>query len=188
MVAFSETGNLIRSTISLAVTIQKGSLIDFETTGRPRRDGEHEVITVGYMEGDKVTITQRKAEEKTQFYEEVRHTLEGLSKPFFSYYADFEKSIFEMELGMSVRSDEFVDIMEPWKAKANDHGLKWPKLDELISEPEDYFEEHKISGKDVPAVWKRYLVTRDEKLVRSIMEHCLSDILREAILLIRYQN
>jgi hypothetical protein len=130
----------------------------------------------------------RKAEEKTQFYEEIRHTLEGLSKPFFSYYADFEKSIFEMELGMSVSSDEFVDIMEPWKAKANDHGLKWPKLDELISEPEDYFEEHKISGKDVPAVWKSYLVTRDDKLVRSIMEHCLSDILREAILLIRYQS
>jgi len=140
------------------------------------------------MEGNKVIITQRKSEEKAQFYKELKEILEGMSRPFFSYNAGFERSIFEMELGMSVKKEDFVDIMEPWKAKADDHDLKWPKLDELMSEPEDYFKEHKISGKDVPEIWKKYLSNPDDKLLRLIMEHCLSDILREAILLIRYQN
>jgi hypothetical protein len=33
-------------------------------------------------------------------------------------------------------------------------GLKWPKLDELVSEPEEYFGEARVSGRDVPAIWR----------------------------------
>lgn len=188
MSELKETKNHIVSTIALVMGIKQGSLIDFETTGRPRIDGEHEVVTLGYMEENKVVITQRKTEDKSQFYAETKTTLERLSKPYFSYNAAFEKEILETEFGLSVKSQDFIDIMDPWKVKADGRGLKWPKLDELISEPEDYFKEHKISGKDVPSIWKAFLMTEDERLLKIIMEHCLSDILREAILLIRYQG
>lgn len=188
MSELNETKGHIQSTITLVMGIQGGSLIDFETTGRPGKDGEHEVITLGYMEGNKVIITQRKTKDTTQFYRETKSTVEALSKPYFSYNADFEREIMQRELGMSVKREEFVDVMGPWRTKADGRGLKWPKLDELISEPEDYFKEHKISGSDVPSIWKAYLITQDEKLLKIIMEHCLSDILREAILLIRYQG
>ena len=188
MAGLTETKNHIKSTITLAMSVQEGTLIDFETTGRPRKDRDHEVITLGLLEGNKVTITQRKTSDKTQFYKEVKEIFGSLRKPYYSYNADFERSITERELGISVKAKDFVDIMGPWREKADNRGLKWPKLDELMSEPEDYFKEHKVSGKDVPTIWKAYLTTEDEKLLKMIMEHCLSDILREAILLIRYQG
>lgn len=57
-----------------------------------------------------------------------------------------------------------------------------PKLNDLISEPEDYFSEEKITGKDVPVLWKAYLAGGTERLVKMIMKHCLSDVLKEIIL------
>lgn len=187
MAGITKTQTHLRSTMALAMAVSQGSLIDFETTGRPRIDRSHEVVTLGYMEENRVIITQRKGEDREGFYEEVKQILRGLPKPYFSYNAGFERSVFETELGISTKKDDFVDIMGPWKVRADGLGLKWPKLGELISEPEEYFEHHVASGKDVPDLWKGYLGSRDEKILRVIMEHCLSDILREAVLLIRYQ-
>ena len=186
MKGLTETKNHIRTTITLAIGLEKGSLIDFETTGIPWRDKEHEVVTLGYFHGNKLVIVQRKSKEKSLFYREIREILERLPRPFYSYNSRFEKEIMEKELGLKVRESDFVDLMGPWKEKADFKGIKWPKLDDLISEPEDYFEESKISGKDVPGLWKAYLSGGTEKLLKMIMEHCLSDILREMILLIRY--
>ncbi len=177
----------VETTIVLNIGIHRGSIVDFETTGRPGRDAEHEVVTLGSICGDKVAILQRTSEDRTRFYAEVNNIIEGLPRPFFSYNSSFEQEIMRSELGLSFKSDDFVDIMSPWKAKAEDRGLKWPRLDELISEPEDYFKEQKISGGDVPKTWRSYLTTRDTKFLRMIMEHCLSDVLREAVLLFRYQ-
>lgn len=187
MGGIKETRNHIKSTMTLALAVEKGSLIDFETTGRPRIDSEHEVITLGYFQGHELVVIQRKTEEKGQFYQEVKGTLERLPRPFYAYNADFETSVMQDELGMKVAKTDFVDIMHPWKVKADRFGLKWPKLDELISEPEDYFKDNKISGKDVPGLWKAYLAGGTETLPRMIMEHSLSDLLRETILLIRYE-
>lgn len=133
-------------------------------------------------------IIQRKTKEHVAFYEETRQTLQQLPKPPYSYNAEFERNIMEIELGMHVKDHDLVDIMKPWKEQANNHGLKWPKLDELISEPEDYFRINKISGKDIPGLWKRYLSEGNESILRKIMERSLSDILRETVLLIRYQK
>jgi len=181
-----ETKNHIRTTFTLALGLDRGSLIDFETTGIPGKDREHEVITLGYFHGNKLVVIQRKTREKELFYREIRDILQKLPKPFYSYNSRFEKDIMEKELGLKVRDSDFVDLMRPWKEKANLKGIKWPKLDELISEPEDYFSEEKISGKDVPGLWKAYLAGGTERLLKMIMEHCLSDVLREMILLIRY--
>lgn len=182
-----ETKNHIKSTMTLALGVEKGSLIDFETTGRPNIDKEHEVITLGYFHGNELVVIQRKSKEKDLFYDEIKRILRQLPKPFYSYNADFERSVMEGELGMEADPGDFVDIMRPWKNKAEKSGLKWPKLDELISEPEDYFKNNKISGKDIPGLWKAYLAGGTETLLRMIMEHSLSDLLRETILLVRYE-
>jgi hypothetical protein len=74
--------------------------------------------------------------------------------------------------------------MKPWKVKAVLQGLKWPRLSELISEPQQYFEDRVVSGGDVPKLWKNYLRTGSQKNLTLIMQHNLSDLLREAILLL----
>lgn len=183
-----ETENPITFTKSLQLGMKKGSLIDFETTGRPGVDKEHEVVTLGYMEGNTVIIKQRTIEDKGQFYHEIRGTLWELPRPYHAYNAGFERGIMEAELGISTGPQDFVDIMEPWKAWAESLGFKWPSLDELISEPYTYFNGQRISGKDVPGLWKTYLSSRDGKIPKAISDHCLSDISREAILYIAYQG
>ena len=187
MGGLKETKNHIKSTMTLALGVDPGSLIDFETTGRPRIDNEHEVITLGYFHGNEIVVIQRKTPEKIQFYAEIREILKGLPRPFYSYNSEFEMNIMTDELGMDVGPSDFVDIMRPWRTKAEKARLKWPKLDDLISEPEDYFKDNKISGKDVPGLWKAYLAGGTDVLLRMIMEHSLSDMLRETVLLIRYE-
>jgi len=187
MGGLKETRNHIRSTLTLALGVETGSLIDFETTGRPYLDTEHDVITLGYFHGNELVVIQRKTKEKDLFYSEVKGILKQLPRPFYAYNADFERSVMKEELGLEVGPGDFVDIMRPWKAKAEKAGLKWPKLDELISEPEDYFKDNKISGKDMPGLWKAYLAGGTEVLLRMIMEHSLSDLLRETVLLVRYE-
>jgi uncharacterized protein YprB with RNaseH-like and TPR domain len=181
-----ETKNHIKTSVTLALGLDKGSLIDFETTGIPWKDKEHEVITLGYFYGNKLVIIQRKTKEKGLFYREIKQILQKLPRPFYSYNSKFEKAVMEIELGLKVKDSDFIDLMRPWKEKADKIDIKWPTLDDLISEPEDYFNEEKISGKDVPGLWKTYLSGGTERLLKMIMEHCLSDILREMILLIRY--
>lgn len=187
MGGLKETKNHIKSTMTLALGVEVGSLIDFETTGRPRIDTEHEVITLGYFHGNEIVVIQRKSKGKIQFYSEVKDILKALPKPYYSYNSGFEMNVMSDELGMNVRPSDFVDIMKPWKTKAEKANLKWPKLDDLISEPEDYFKDNKISGKDVPGIWKAYLAGGTEILLGLIMEHSLSDLLRETVLLIRYE-
>ena len=88
---------------------------------------------------------------------------------------------------MQLQDSEFVDIFGPWKKKAERLGMKWPRLGELISEPEDHFHTRKTSGGQVPALWKRYLAEPgSEWIPDSIRDHCLSDILRETTLLLGY--
>lgn len=131
-----ETRNHIKNILTLPLSLQNGSLIDFETTGFPW-DDSCEIVTLGYFSGNNVVITQRKSKDKIPFYEEIAKILDGLLRPFYSYNTSFEKSVMKALLGMNIGSDSFVDIMEPWKMKATGKGMKWPKLDELISEPED---------------------------------------------------
>ena len=186
MDGLKETKNHIKTTVTLGVGLERGTLLDFETTGIPPHDREYEVITLGYFHKDKLVITQRKTRDKAPFYREVIATLKNLPTPYFAYNSDFERRVMEMELGLRTRSAGFVDLMQRWREKASIEGIKWPRLDELISEPEDYFKGLRVSGKDVPGLWKAYLAGGSENLLKMIMEHCLSDLLREMILLLRF--
>lgn len=171
--------------ITLAIGVQEGTLVDFETTGIPGKTPEHEVVTLGYLYTNKLVVMQRRTKDKEPFYNEVRNVIAHLPRPLYSYNGKFEREIIEGELGLRVGDSDIIDIMEPWRKKAENAGMKWPKLDELISEPEDYYQEDKVTGRDVPRLWREYLATGSEVPLKKIMEHSLSDVLRETILLLR---
>lgn len=180
------TKDEVKSVYSLPLNVSEGSLIDFETTGIPGIDSSCEVVTLGYLKGDTVTIIQRSAKDTEHFYRDVRRILDNSPRPFYSYNTQFERDIMQLELRMRVSETDFIDLMSPWKAKADEIRKKWPSLGELISEPEDYYGQGKITGRNVPELWGEYLSTSDQDILKRIMEHCFSDILREATLLLRY--
>jgi uncharacterized protein YprB with RNaseH-like and TPR domain len=176
------------STYTLPLTIGKGSVIDFETTGVPGRDANHEIITLGYLCRDKLTVIQRNSPDKTPYYTRLSETFNSIPRPFYAYNSSFERDVIRLELGIEILDQDFVDLMAPWKQKAMENGLKWPRLDELISEPEDYFQRDKVTGREVPLLWKQFLEDqRSERPLEMIVKHCASDVLREATLLLRYQ-
>lgn len=178
---------ILTTTIELALGVNVGSLIDFETTGVPGMHPEHEIVTLGSLVRDKLHIIQRKSRNKEPFYGKVRKVIRELPRPIYAYNTDFEKSVIITELGIRAKDSDFVDLMKPWREKASKSGIKWPKLEELISEPEDYFRERKTMGRDVPVLWKEYLETGDDNLLDRIMSHCLSDMLTEMVPLVRYR-
>ena len=179
--------SLLTATIDMALGVNVGSLADFETTGVPRKHHEHEVVTLGDLVKDKLRIVQRKGGEKDSFYGEFRKIVYDLPRPIYAYNTDFEKSVITNELGNAAKNNEFIDLMKPWREKASRSGIKWPRLEELNSEPEYYFRERKITGRDVPILWKECLETGPDKVLGRIMRHCLSDMLREIVLLVRYR-
>jgi uncharacterized protein YprB with RNaseH-like and TPR domain len=172
--------------LELYLKINKGTLLDLETTGIPNKNSEHEIICFGYIVSNRLNILCRKSKNKRLYYEEISPLVKKLPKPFYAFNASFEKEILEKELGVILGENEFIDLFKPFKVKAASLGLKWPRLNDLISLPEKYFGETQISGKDCPELWKMYLDTRDENLLKMIIKHNLTDLLREVILLMFY--
>lgn len=175
--------NSVSSRMDLLVGISKGTLIDIETTGLDV--ARHEIITLGFISGNKLCVIQRKVRNKTPFYKEIKDELSKLPRPFYAYNSDFEESYFKTQLGVRVK---MVDLMKPWTEIANRKAVKWPKLDELVSEPEMYFNITRISGRDIPSLWKAFLSNGDEKLLQMPSRHNRADLLRELYLLVQYPH
>jgi|GEM_PF-475027 uncharacterized protein YprB with RNaseH-like and TPR domain len=172
--------------LELYLEMNKGTLLDLETTGIPNKNSEHEIICFGYTVSNKLNILCRKSKNKILHYEEISPLVKKLAKPFYAFNAIFEKEILEKELGVILGENEFIDLFQPFKFKATSLGLKWPRLDDLVSLPEKYFGETQISGKDCPELWKMYLDIGDENLLKMIIKHNLTDLLREVNLLMLY--
>lgn len=167
---------------ALLVGVTEGAIIDIETTGTGADD---EILTLGYVSSDTMSILQRTSRKPDPFYAEVKEALQTLPTPIYAYNIRFEREFIKRELGIQIAGK---DLMEPWRALARTCGVKWPKLDELVSEPEEYFDVMRFSGGDVPGLWKKYLTTMDPKFLEVIMEHNRSDLLRELYLLVQYPH
>lgn len=178
---WTESNNYAVERIATSICINKGSLIDFETSGLMRNE-EHEVVSFGSFVSNKILIIGRKTKNKSRFYNKVKGMLKSIPKPIYAYNAEFEKEIIRSEFGIKFRPRAFIDLQRPWRPRADLYGAKWPKLDELISEPK-FFGEIQVTGKDVPGLWKAYLSSGSILLLRMIMRHNLMDLLRETILL-----
>jgi len=181
--AVIETKNHIKNRLSLALSVEKGSIVDFETTGLLHQN-EHEIVGFGHITSSRLVLLGRKAREKGRFYSEVRRIMRELPMPYYAYNAAFDRGIMEIELGIHVNPKRFICLQDPWRSKAEKRRMKWPKLDELISEPAEYFNEPRVRGEDVPRLWKEFLREGTDSPIRKIMQHNLSDLLREAVLLL----
>ena len=166
----------------LMVTIPRGTLIDIETTGL---DSDYdEIVVFGYVQGNHLEIICRTSEKEEPFIAQLAELVPKLPKPFYAYNLSFEKGFLKAK-GMNI---EGIDLFQHWKEKAEELYLKWPKLDELFSHAEHYFNEPVISGKDVPLLWERFLHTGDKDYLQQIIRHNESDLLRELYLLVYYRD
>ena len=167
--------------MDLLVGVWEGSVIDIETTGL--NSTIDEIVTFGFIEDNKLEIIQRTGEEKVSFYKELKEVVTNLKAPFYAYNGPFENRFIQDQLEISKK---VVDVFAPWRKMAASQGQKWPKLDDLVSEPEIYLGMPRITGRECPILWKNYLQTKDRDLLTPIMEHNKSDILRTLFLLIQY--
>ena len=175
--------NSVSARMDLLVGISKGTLTDIETTGlNEKRD---EIITLGFISGNRLSVIQRNVKSKEPFYREIRSVLSKLPRPFYAYNASFEEGFFKTQLGLRVK---MVDIMKPWREMANHKTRKWPKLDELVSEPEMYFDVTRISARDIPSLWDAFLSNKDDRLLEIPLRHNRADLLRELYLLVQYSH
>ena len=166
----------------LMVSIPQGTLLDIETTGL---DGNYdEIVIFGYVEGNCLKILYRTLEKEGPFIAQIARLVPKLSQPFYAYNLSFEKGFLKAK-GINI---EGIDLFQPWKEKAEALHLKWPKLDELFSHAEHYFNESVISGKDVPLLWGEFLKTGDKDYLQQIVRHNESDLLRELYLLVYYRD
>ena len=165
----------------LLVSVPKGALIDIETTGK--NEHEDEILTLGYVDRNEIIVVQRTSKSRSSFYREIEHVIRRLDKPFYAYNIEFEEKFLRAQLGLRIRG---VDLFRPWQELAGETCKKWPKLDELVTEPEEYFELERTTGSDIPVLWRRYCRTRETGLLNRIIRHNQSDLLRELYLLIHY--
>lgn len=77
-----------------------------------------------------------------------------------------------------------MDILDPWKNKANELGIKAPKLDALVPGPEKYVGEKTTTGKDIVQIWKLYLESSNLDHLKLIIRHNQIDLLQELAALI----
>jgi len=177
-----EVGMVASYSRELMLGIPQGTLIDLETTGLDM--GHDEIVLFGYIQGSRLEIICRSSIEEAPFIVQLAELVPRLSKPFYAYNLSFEKGFLQAK-GITI---EGIDLFQPWKEKAEALYLKWPKLDELFSHAEHYFNEPVISGKDVPLLWQRFLQTGDDNYLQQIIRHNESDLLRELYLLVYYRD
>jgi uncharacterized protein YprB with RNaseH-like and TPR domain len=175
--------NPIESGIELSVAVHNGTVMDIETTGLDGRSDE--IVTFGFMSDSSLVVLQRKTKEKGRFYERLKEVLEKTPRPLYAYNASFERGFISGQLGLDL---EMLDLFEPWAKKAQAGRKKWPKLEELVSEPEQYFGERTICGRDVPILWQMFLKDGDKGHLQKIIRHNQSDVLRSVFLLVCYDQ
>ena len=166
----------------LMLGIPQGTLIDIETTGLDM--GQDEIVLFGYIQGSHLEIICRSSQEEAPFVAQLVELVPTLPRPFYAYNLAFEKGFLQAK-GIDI---EGIDLFQPWKEKAEALYLKWPKLDELFSHAEHYFNEPVVSGRDVPLLWQRFLSTEDDNYLQQIVKHNESDLLRELYLLVYYRD
>ena len=177
-----DAGMITAYSRELMLGIPQGTLIDLETTGLDV--GQDEIVLFGYIQGSRLEIICRNSQEEAPFIAQLTELVPGLPRPFYAYNLSFEKGFLRAK-GIEI---EGIDLFQPWKEKAEALYLKWPKLDELFSHAEQYFNEPVISGRDVPLLWQRFVHTSDDSYLQQIIRHNESDLLRELYLLVYYRD
>lgn len=113
-----------------------GTVVDLETVRiEPVARG---VFTFGYLTGNEVHIVQAENEpECAELEQYIKTVWDALPRPVYAYNKRFEERWLTNILGADVRIEH--DLMEMWRATAEQQYLKWPRLRELIRPPIFYY-------------------------------------------------
>jgi uncharacterized protein YprB with RNaseH-like and TPR domain len=163
---------------TLLVALCEGSIVDIETSGV--EPATSELVTFGSLVGNQVKVLQRVDASEEEFCELVRNELACLPRPFYAYNASFEATFLAAKLGEDF---EWVDIMGPWREKAEREGWKWPSLDELAPVAREYYGERQTKWSQVISVWRAYSEGRDKRLLSLIVRHNMEDLIQALYLL-----
>jgi hypothetical protein len=109
-----------------------GTVMDLETVGlEPASNG---IITVGYISNRTLQIVQAEDTNDCREVEvRIKSNIEHLSRPLYAYNKDFEERWLSDVLGANFSIDH--DLMKLCQSKAQWHGMKWPRLRELVRPP-----------------------------------------------------
>jgi uncharacterized protein YprB with RNaseH-like and TPR domain len=163
---------------TLLVALCEGSIVDIETTGL--EPATSELVTLGSLAGNQVKVLQRVDASEGEFCDLVRNELASLPGPFYAYNASFEATFLSAKLGEDF---EWVDIMGPWRERAEREGWKWPSLDELAPVAREYYGERQTKWSQVVSVWHAYSESRDKRLLHVIVRHNMEDLIQALYLL-----
>ena len=113
-----------------------GTVVDLETVRIEPVPGG--VYTFGYMSGKEIHIIQAENEpECGDLEQQIKTVWDTLPRPLYAYNKSFEEKWISVILGASVRIEH--DLMQMWRATAEQQYLKWPRLRELIRPPIFYY-------------------------------------------------
>lgn len=169
-----ETEDYVICYDELPCSIDRGCIIDIETTGMDHE--KDEIITFGMIERNELRVIQRKSKDPTAFYAYLsENVLPRLPLPVYAYNSEFEKRFLSKQLGFEAI---FVDLMEPWRVKADEIEFKYPTLDELIPAPEAYIGERRTTAVDVVFLWRKYLREANVRDLTTIIRHNQIDLLQ----------
>ncbi len=163
---------------TLLVALCEGSVVDIETTGV--EPATSELVTLGSLAGNQVKVLQRVDASEGEFCDLVRNELASLPRPFYAYNASFEATFLNAKLGENF---EWIDIMSPWRERAEREGWKWPSLDELAPVAREYYGERQTNWRGVWSAWQTYLTKGDKRALSLIVRHNMEDLIQALYLL-----
>jgi len=141
--------------------IVRGTVVDIETTGLPEEGAE--VITLGIVSGDQMTILQKTFER--DFLKIALEELVKMPRPFFAFNKVFE----EATLGIHIDGELQAEAYEK-KSRAI-----------AVAKLHDPYNGHGIRVIDA---WNRFRQSQNLEHLHEIMEHNESDLLLETCLLV----
>jgi len=141
--------------------IVRGTVVDIETTGLPEEGAE--VITLGTVSGNQVTILQKTFER--DFLKITLAQLAKMPRPFFAFNKAFEEAM----LGIHIDGELQVEAYEK-KSRAI-----------AVAQLHDPYNGY---GIEVIDAWNRFRESQNLQHLHEIMEHNESDLLLETCLLV----
>jgi hypothetical protein len=171
-----------------------GTIVKVETTGlNPVTD---RVIAVGFLHDSTLTITRAPQDDTDPHYDLpeyeriVSDQLCRLRRPLYAYNSEFERTFLSHYFGVDL--PVWHDLLAPFARAADRVGLPYPRLDQLVSTPQDldpfaYLRTYRVpKGPDIPVLWQQYRELDDALAIEAIVEHCRSFLYREQFLLTLY--
>jgi hypothetical protein len=145
----------------LPVRLLKGTLVDIETTGLPSNPSA-EVITMGFIVGDRLQILQRTKEDHPS---QLPRKISSLPRPLYAFNKGFEEYFLKTEFEKEIQ-------VRPFEKKREAIHI------EGVRDPFDG------EGLAVTEAWKAYLGSCDPFYITRIMHHNFSCLVSELCLVL----